>query len=342
MENEILIKQSFDVYQRFSGIIDILQEAGAIKDGDIIVDVGGYPGMLADALDVTAPAVRTVTVDHPHARRPGYARGSAENLPLKDKSADVVIASDVLEHIPTRLRSDVISEMIRISRRWIVFGAPFDHPVVTEADERLNELYRKVDGMPNKWLLEHIENGLPKLEAVTNKLKDAGASVSVIPNGSVVSWFIMASAQALFDCLPLVSGFKPMLSEMFNRVWASLDEELPPYRHIIIGDMKSEYQKENIENIKSTPVQDEKALEKMAAIHDLALKIIEELNTRLADTENLTPHLAARTVRQLEEIIEFQEKEVRRLTEGLQSRDKVIEAYQSNPLFKLLSRLGLK
>ncbi|WP_158793432.1 class I SAM-dependent methyltransferase [Granulicella sp. L60] len=50
--------------------------------------------------------------------------GSATSLPVPDKSFDVVLASDMLEHVPPTLRRQVIGEALRVARRLVIFGFP--------------------------------------------------------------------------------------------------------------------------------------------------------------------------------------------------------------------------
>jgi ubiquinone/menaquinone biosynthesis C-methylase UbiE len=49
----------------------------------------------------------------------------AANLPFPDKSFDMVICSQVLEHIPQRAYKGVISEISRIARKEIVISVPY-------------------------------------------------------------------------------------------------------------------------------------------------------------------------------------------------------------------------
>ena len=48
---------------------------------------------------------------------------SATQLPMKDKEFDVVLASDMLEHVPPDLRETVIGECLRVAQKardlWI-------------------------------------------------------------------------------------------------------------------------------------------------------------------------------------------------------------------------------
>ena len=51
-------------------------------------------------------------------------RGSVENLPFKDNSFDLVLCSEVLEHIPDWKKA--LSELQRVSRKYIVLTIPLE------------------------------------------------------------------------------------------------------------------------------------------------------------------------------------------------------------------------
>lgn len=86
---------------------------------------------------------------------------SAADLPLADGSFDVVLASDVLEHIPPALREQVIREALRVARRLVIFGFPCGE-AAHDADRALKQAYltRKID-VP-VWLEEHMEASFPE------------------------------------------------------------------------------------------------------------------------------------------------------------------------------------
>lgn len=52
------------------------------------------------------------------------AIGSIENMPFKNKSFDLVCAFEVLEHLPFDRFPGVLSELNRVSRKWVVISLP--------------------------------------------------------------------------------------------------------------------------------------------------------------------------------------------------------------------------
>lgn len=88
---------------------------------------------------------------------------SAADLPLEDQSFDVVLALDVLEHIPPEIRTKVISESLRVARKLVIFGFP-SGAAAHKADEDLKNVYlRKGVPVPD-WLEEHMLADFPDAE----------------------------------------------------------------------------------------------------------------------------------------------------------------------------------
>lgn len=88
---------------------------------------------------------------------------SATELPLKDNEFDVVVASDVLEHVPPHLRKMVISEALRVARKLVIFGFPSGRPA-WESDRELLNVYVKSKRTPPGWLSEHMDAPFPESE----------------------------------------------------------------------------------------------------------------------------------------------------------------------------------
>jgi glycosyltransferase involved in cell wall biosynthesis/SAM-dependent methyltransferase len=98
--------------------VDQLEGQGAKLDG-FVVDVGGGPGYLAEAVRARGARCLVVEYDfdelHLHGRSPERAVvADGQRLPLRDGIADIVHSSNVLEHVTRPW--DLTSEMVRILR----------------------------------------------------------------------------------------------------------------------------------------------------------------------------------------------------------------------------------
>ena len=88
---------------------------------------------------------------------------SAAQLPIKDKEFDVVVASDVLEHVPPDLRPAVIGEALRVARKLVIFGFPSGQ-LAWESDKDLYNAYINSGQTPPPWLAEHMQAPFPDTE----------------------------------------------------------------------------------------------------------------------------------------------------------------------------------
>ena len=86
---------------------------------------------------------------------------SAAELPVKDNEFDVVLASDILEHVPPDLRKAVIEESLRVARKLVIFGFPCGE-LAWQSDRDLLETYLKKNVPPPEWLTEHMEAKFPE------------------------------------------------------------------------------------------------------------------------------------------------------------------------------------
>jgi hypothetical protein len=86
---------------------------------------------------------------------------SAADLPFADKSYDIVLASDMLEHIPPELRKEVIKESLRVADKLVIFGFPCGRSA-HESDEELKRYYLTKKLPVPEWLEEHMTAEFPE------------------------------------------------------------------------------------------------------------------------------------------------------------------------------------
>jgi hypothetical protein len=88
---------------------------------------------------------------------------SAAHLPFPTGSFEVVIASDVLEHIPPGDRQQVVREALRVTRNVAIFGFPCG-PLAYDLDRRFFEDFRARGRPLFDWLEEHMQFPFPEPE----------------------------------------------------------------------------------------------------------------------------------------------------------------------------------
>ncbi len=182
-----LIDLPFDLYTRdiiIKKMIDgIRKEGEALK----ILDVGGRQGRLCSFLKNDEIHVLDIRMGNGL----NYVLGNVKNAPYKDSSYDVVVSSDVYEHIPEKDRLKVLSEMFRISKSFVILGAPFYSEEVEDAEIRACNYYREIAGEPHPWLKEHIENGLPSKNELESFLRENKFSFSKTQTNNISNWFLL-------------------------------------------------------------------------------------------------------------------------------------------------------
>ncbi len=110
-------------------VADLVERTGARE----IVDVGCAEGFVSAYVRRVLPGVHTLGVDLDVAALRRGRRlhpdvptlvGDALRLPLADASADLVLCTEVLEHIPTP--EDALAELTRVSRRYLLLSVPWE------------------------------------------------------------------------------------------------------------------------------------------------------------------------------------------------------------------------
>ena len=143
-------------------------------DAMTVLDVGGRGHQMARLL---GPA----TVTSLNVRPPADVVVSPQDrLPFADGAFDVVLSSDVLEHMPAADRPRHLQELVRVARRRVVLCWPAGSPTKDAAEERLQARLRAELDVRLDFLEEHRQFGLPREADVRSFVEDAapGARLS--------------------------------------------------------------------------------------------------------------------------------------------------------------------
>jgi O-antigen biosynthesis protein len=179
-----------DIYQRYGFLARLIEGIFQGRPGErlSLLDVGSGPVRLTETflpewVGVTRTDVRTF--DDP-AIVPIDADGS---LPFPDGSMDVVLAMDVLEHVPKEQRASVIAECRRVARRCVILAGPVHTPEVVAAERAFAAFARAVSGRDVAFLEEHARFGLPHTTDVVGALSD-GWRVVTTDNSPLAEWLV--------------------------------------------------------------------------------------------------------------------------------------------------------
>lgn len=97
-------------------------------------------------------------------------KGSALDLPFPKKHFEVVILSDVLEHLSKKDRPRAVEEAVRVAKEAVVISGPFGEEAAKQ-DKELAELSLKRTGRMHPFFEDHLKYGLPEVSGIKNSLK---------------------------------------------------------------------------------------------------------------------------------------------------------------------------
>ncbi|MDI6892258.1 MAG: methyltransferase domain-containing protein [Actinomycetota bacterium] len=229
---ERLYELPFDQFQRYKVVEEIVNLARDDKPLKIL-DVGGYPGLISDFL----PNDETYILDVVSCERPNYIRGDGTSLPFTDGAFDMVVAIDTLEHVPIEKRQDFISEVLRVGSKLTVVMGPFYSEDIELAERIIFEFSLKTlgkdfaEGHPLK---EHIEHGLPKIDAFEAELNQRDCSFLIFPSGYLYHWQALNFVKHFLFTIPDSDDLLKMVDKYYNSYFYEEDKRDPSYRHMFV------------------------------------------------------------------------------------------------------------
>ncbi|MGH9124773.1 MAG: methyltransferase domain-containing protein [Acidimicrobiales bacterium] len=121
----------------------------------------------------------------PAARRPPFVQADLTMAPLADGAVDVVVSTDVLEHLPAGRRASFLAEAVRVARRQVFIAFPAGpEAAVAEALILRSKSRRNFRAA----LQEHARFGLPQLGEVEAALAGLRGAHTITPLTTVAEW----------------------------------------------------------------------------------------------------------------------------------------------------------
>jgi Methyltransferase domain len=150
---------------RYYPILSVLKSEGLLEEG-LVLEIGSGPIGIGGFRKIPFIGCDLSFAFKP--KSPMFPiKASATQLPFADRMFDVVIASDVLEHVPPSLREQVIAEAVRVANKLVIFAFPSGEAAWV-SDRELLATYRKINRPAPEWLTEHMEAPFPGAELFTD------------------------------------------------------------------------------------------------------------------------------------------------------------------------------
>jgi hypothetical protein len=161
---------NLDAALRYLPVADYLERShprGVLDVGSAGAGLSLYWGQKTFGLDLRIDRAQAGPLTSP-------IQGTGSLLPFGNRSVDVVVSSDVVEHIPPQYRTQVLSEMVRVARTQVIIAVPCG-PASHEAEREVNDIYRKKTGTSHPWLKEHLLYGLPEAGDLAREVRSSAS-----------------------------------------------------------------------------------------------------------------------------------------------------------------------
>lgn len=153
---------------------------------------------------------------------------------IPDSKYDIVISSDVFEHIPANKREAFLRETKRTSKILCLHCFPFKSEWVKSAEIRTNEYYKSIFGKDHIWLSEHIENGLPDLVEIEKIISKMNESYFTFEHGDIMLWEEMTKSTFYSYIGPELISFQKRIDDFYKKSVFINDTGKNNYRKFLV------------------------------------------------------------------------------------------------------------
>lgn len=223
-----------------AGILRAYQQHQGAKKKLKVLDVGGSGSILTQFVDVDLTIIDILPNKDKFSN---YVQGSALAMPFADKSFDVVLSCDVLEHIPKNDREKFLKECVRVTKDLVIVAAPFNLKGVRDAEVVANDYYKKMTGEDHRWLFEHLLDELPSLQQAGLILGKNGLEYDHFSHTALNNWQLVTRTGFLLahngNRLEFVEHVKKINKYYLENIM-STDFSKTGYRTFIVASKKHE------------------------------------------------------------------------------------------------------
>lgn len=160
---------STDIALRYLPVIDLIKQY-ELKDREILEIGSGDQGISPYLKEkITGLDVRFVEPENNLIKKIKY---DGKNFPFINNKFDIALSVDSLEHIERDSRQKLINEIFRVTKEAFILVVPCGQAAY-EHDKRINDYYVKMNKKRDKYLDDHVNNGLPEKDEIRQMIKKA-------------------------------------------------------------------------------------------------------------------------------------------------------------------------
>ncbi|MCL4367163.1 methyltransferase domain-containing protein [Patescibacteria group bacterium] len=163
-------------------------------------------------------------------------KASALNLPFTSSQFDVVILSDVLEHLPKAQRGRAIKEAVRVCSQMLIVSGPFGKEALRQ-DRELSVISLKRLGKQHHYFAEHLGRGLPELKDIRKIIVKDKKVKSVTVKGPYFNLTARKQIMNLYLSRIKLFYYLYLKGVMFIVPVLRLLNSPPGYRYVIVARM---------------------------------------------------------------------------------------------------------
>jgi GT2 family glycosyltransferase len=236
---------------------------------------------------------------------------SGSHLPFANQSFDIVISTDVLEHIKNDERPSFLNELCRVTSQTLILGFPQDIPESNFVDRSFLEYIRARTNQESEYLNEHLKFGLPNPAEVRKLLEPQMAEILEFENSNTSSWLFLQNANFTASNIPELKKAADALNDIFNRQLNDFSHTPQCYRKFFVCFKKPIEQSVTQKLLEVTKPKALNAVDLYASTsHALAESFEDEL-LRFKREMNKQLESSLETIRVQEKRIQQQEEEIR-------------------------------
>jgi hypothetical protein len=151
------------------------------RGSQTILEVGSGPQGLAHYLRDAAVVGTDIAFGEAPAPNLRAVIASAEALPFREAAFDIVVSSDMMEHLPEALRIPALREMLRVAARCALVGFP-SGDTARRHDRAVERFARRIGIAQPRWLTEHLQHPYPTSAALLRLPPPSGWRARVLRN----------------------------------------------------------------------------------------------------------------------------------------------------------------